>query len=151
MKSINKILLALAILLPPQAFSGAWDYGSFDNDSAADWVYELDQSKTTRYLLTVFNAVPSSGYIDVDVCSVAIAAAEVTASLKDGKTQNLPKSVANWVQVNKPDYKVALAARATEILGYCKDTKRSELAQLWDEGDSVKWFSNISVLGARLQ
>ena len=74
MNKINKILLAISIILSPHTYSSAWDYGSFDNDSASDWVYELEKSKTARYLLDLFNTVPSSGYIEVGACSVAIAA-----------------------------------------------------------------------------
>jgi Domain of unknown function (DUF4259) len=151
MNKIMKIALASSLFLASHAYAGTWGTGSFDNDSAADWVYELEQSKTTRYLLTVFNAVPSEGYIEVDGCSAAIAAADVAASLKDGKTEHLPKVVAAWVQDNNLGYKPILATMAIQALSFCKSTKRSELAQLWQEATPKQWLSQVSEIEARLQ
>ena len=151
MNKIFEIVLVSVLLFASHAYAGTWGVGSFENDSAADWAYELEKSKTTRYLLTVFNALPSEGYIEVDVCSAAIAAADVAASLKDGKTEHLPKAVAVWVQSNRLGYKPILATKAIQAISFCKNIERSELAQLWQEATAKQWLSLVLGIEARLQ
>lgn len=152
--SMNKIIRisSIAILFTSlQVFAGSWGVGSFENDGAADWAYELEQSKSALYLLSVFNSIPSKGYIEVDSCSVAIAAADVAAALKDGKASNLPKSVAGWVEANKKGYKSILASKALESIAFCKNIKRSELAQLWQETSPQSWLEQVSNIEVRLK
>lgn len=147
---MNK-LIGFIMVFSSQVYAGVWGTGSFENDSAADWAYELDLTKPASYLLAVFNAIPPNGYIDADACSVAIAAADVTASLKDGKTENLPPSVATWVVISKREYKPFFATKALEAIGYCKNTERSEIAQLWSEGDPQQWLDQVLKIETRLK
>ncbi|MGR6874022.1 DUF4259 domain-containing protein [Pseudomonas sp. HK3] len=151
MKKLTEITVLALMIVVSNAHAGSWGAGSFENDSAADWVYELESSKSPSFLLTVFAVVPPAGYIEVDTCSAAIAAADVVAALKDGKTKQLPKVVATWVKSNESGYKPNMATKALEVISFCKSMKRSELAQLWKEGQSNNWLSQISKIEARLQ
>lgn len=148
---MTEISVLALMILASNAHAGAWGEGSFENDSAADWVYELQGSKSPSFLLTVFATVPPAGYIEVDTCAAAIAAADVVAALKDGKTKLLPKVVATWVKSNELGYKPNMATKALEVISFCKNMKRSELAQLWKEGKSNNWLSQISKIEVRLQ
>ncbi len=151
MKIIIRISALAVIFIALKASAGAWDVSSFENDSAADWAYELERSKSAQYLLSVFNSIPSKGYIEADSCSVAIAASDVTAALKDGNTSHLPKSVAVWVKVNRKEYNSTLATKALQSIDYCKNIRRSELAQLWQESSPQSWLEQVSNIEARLK
>lgn len=145
-------LSVLSLLLITQnVIAGAWGYGSFENDSAADWVYELEGAKNAQYLLTVFNAIPKKSYIDMDTCAAAIGAAEVTASLKDGNITKLPKEASTWVIANKESFKSNFSIKALEALELCKSTKHSELAQLWNESSPKQWLESVSEVEIRLK
>ncbi len=151
MKKIIKILVFWASLLPLISYAGAWGTGSFENDSALDWVYDLERSKSASYLLNVFKAIPVGSYIDVDTCSAAIAAADVVASLKDGETIHLPESVKKWVVKNQASYRPTFSGMALEAIVFCKSSEYSELSQLWNEAAPEEWLSEVSKIEARLK
>ena len=77
---------------------GAWGSGSYDNDAALDWIYELQYSDD---LSVVTNALcpnlEDEGYLEVDDGTAIIAAAEVVAALLDKPAADLPEEVAAWV------------------------------------------------------
>jgi hypothetical protein len=61
---------------------GAWGFGSFDNDDAADWIFELEESSGVTALVSAFKAIKPDRYLEAPECSVALAAAEVVAALR---------------------------------------------------------------------
>lgn len=134
-----------------EAFSGAWGTGSFENDTASDWVYEIENTKGSEVLLSTIKEVFKTDYKDVDVCTNAIAAAEVIASIKDGDSNNLPESLVKWVASNKSIYEPEMAKFALKAVEACISTTNSELAQLWSEGDPSGWVAQINKLESRLK
>ncbi len=42
-----RILFICLTLLPSLTYAGAWGVGSFENDSALDWAYELESANLT--------------------------------------------------------------------------------------------------------
>lgn len=153
MKSKIAVLLFSLSFLCQNGFTGAWDVGSFDNDDASDWVYELESSTG---LSTIGDALSAAsdvrGYIEAPTGSVALAAAEVVAALLGNPHPQLPPEVVAWVNgksVPKDSQLVELARRA---IANVKDSTRSELAQLWSEsGDALEeWESSVSDLERRL-
>jgi hypothetical protein len=59
---------------------GAWSGEPFGNDTAADWLWELDDSSDWDVVSGALNAALSTDdLLDADVASCAIAAAEVVA------------------------------------------------------------------------
>ncbi|MGL6313941.1 DUF4259 domain-containing protein [Vibrio sp. WXL103] len=142
--------IIILILISPQAFSGAWGAGSFENDTAWDWVYEVENTKGANIILDTIGAVFITDYKDVDVCTKAIAAIEVVASLKDGVTTNLPEALSSWVALNKTSYAPEMAKFSLKAINSCKNLTNSELAQLWHEGNPSEWLSELGKLEFRL-
>ncbi len=130
---------------------GAWAAGSFDNDDAADWVWELTDAEDTSILTEAFSRVTDAeGYLEAPDCSIGIAAAEVVAALRKRPSSKLPDEVATFVSridaPPSPDL-VSSALRALERI-----KTKSELQELWDESDSrAEWQQAIAELESRLR
>jgi len=146
---MNRILF-LMLLFPTCCFAGAWGVGSFENDSALDWVYELETSSSAKFLISTMSQVPDAGYIDVDSCSAAMAAIEIVASLNQNSTEHLPEEVQSWLTVNSIESSNELKVAATQTLDFCSSSENSELAQLWEESLPEEWAAYISELKSRL-
>lgn len=70
---------------------GAWDEKNFGNDSAMDWVNEFEDNPTIELLKnTLQDLVDSDDYIDMDIASAGLAAAEIVAALKGKSSSDLP-------------------------------------------------------------
>ncbi|MEU8239615.1 DUF4259 domain-containing protein [Actinoplanes missouriensis] len=67
---------------------GTWDFGPFDNDSAADWCGDLQDTEPSRRVALIretLNEVLHEGeYLDSDEGAAAVAAAAVIASQLPG-------------------------------------------------------------------
>jgi len=139
------------ILFTDSSLAGAWGVGSFDNDSALDWVYELESAATSTVLNDTFNNTQGRKYLEVDECSAAFAAAEIVASLNEKKYTHLPGEVQAWIKNNGIEVNQELKTRAAAAIASCKNSKISEVAQLWEESAKSEWISYISKLQSRLR
>ena len=74
---------------------GAWGIGIFENDAAADWLFDYEAVGASAVLQAFSDAKEqaASGYIDVDAGSMVLAAGEVVATLS--KTKHLQSKLAN--------------------------------------------------------
>jgi hypothetical protein len=113
-------------------FAGAWGVGGFENDSAMDWVYELESTNSVVFLSETLNNVKKQGYIEIDNCSSAIAAAEIVASINKNSLSLLPSEVKAWVKKHSITVTSKLKTNAMNAVSSCSDSKNSELAQLWE-------------------
>jgi hypothetical protein len=97
---------------------GAWAAGSFDNDDAGDWICELPEADDTSVLEEAFSRViECDGYLEAPDCSVAIAAAEVVAALRQRPCVEPPEQLGAFVsRIASPPLPalVGLALRALE-------------------------------------
>ncbi|GAB1259292.1 hypothetical protein NBRC116494_37950 [Aurantivibrio plasticivorans] len=132
---------------------GAWGEGSFENDDAGDWAYELCESND---LLVLSNGLRRSIFeylfLQAPKASVIVAAAETIASAKTGDYTRLPNDVQAWVrQNNSLNFaelkKPALSALRAVMRINC------ELRMLWYEDKEMgdQWASNISGLIKQLE
>ncbi len=131
---------------------GAWGIGNFDNDTACDWAYELEESSDLSVIQRSIDAVFDDDYIDGDVGSEAIAAIDTLARLKGkfGVKNSYTETVDRWVLKNKLEPSINLIEKSNKaikaILG-----KTSELAELWSDSDEFEnWKSEIKLLETRL-
>ena len=145
--SISLIL----ILFSNCCFAGAWGVGSFENDSALDWVYELESASSSKILKNAFYNVRGKKHLEVDSCSIALAAAEIVASLNEKKHSHLPSEVQTWITNNSIKPSKDLRDSATAALGSCTNSKISEIAQLWEESAKSEWLSYTAKLQKRLR
>ena len=130
---------------------GAWDAGSFDNDDAMDWVLEFVSKPNRDQIERTFRTILDNGdaYLEAPDCSIAIAAAEVVAALKDAPNPNLPeelKQVLDTKNIRVDSGLINLAIRAIEQI-----KTDSELQELWEEEDPSEWISAVGDLEKRLQ
>ena len=118
---------------------GTWGAGTFENDSASDWVWELEASETLAPVEAALAAVPDDdAYLDADVAVMALAASEVIAALRGRPAADLPEEVQAWVAGHPQPVADALLQLARAALARIIDT--SELHELWDESDeSAAW------------
>ena len=130
---------------------GAWAAGSFDNDDAGDWVWELAEAEDTSILEEAFSRVTDAdGYLEAPDCSIGIAAAEVVAALRQRPATKPPDEVVAFVNRIGAPPSPALVASALRALERIKT--KSELQELWDESDSrVEWRQAVAELEGRLR
>jgi len=120
---------------------GAWGAGTFDNDQALDWVGELEATDDLDLIRSTFADAFSEEYLEADVASCALAAAEVVAAMA-GQAGNLPDGVKAWmdrVDVELTPTDTALALRSVERVR----AHDSELVELWAESDSSDEFLGV--------
>jgi hypothetical protein len=133
---------------------GAWDVGTFDNDTASDWAYELHGAWDLSVVRAAIEAVLVTGadYLEADLAAKALAAGEVIARLRGRgcDLRSYSEAVDRWVDAHPlvpPDELVEQAIEAIDrILGLA-----SELAETWDESDDREtWRVVVGDLRARL-
>lgn len=130
---------------------GAWDYGSFDNDDASDWVWELEDARSVEPIVAAISAIENGGdYLEAPDCSIAIAAAEVVAAIFGRGSKDLPESVAEIAAGLSGAADETLKLRAGSAVMRIKT--ESELRELWAESGALEeWTNNIDDLLRRLQ
>jgi len=127
----------------------AWGTGSFENDDAADWVYELEESSGTDAVEAALEAIDPDDYPEAPDCNVAIAAAEVIAALRGHPLESLPAEVAAWVDENETDIDSDLVALALTAIQRIESD--SELKELWNDADELdSWSDALRDLESRL-
>lgn len=129
---------------------GAWGVGTFENDEAGDWVYQLEESSGLRLVRDTLLAVAEAvGYLESGASSEALAAAEVVAALMGRPAPDLPEEVRAWVAEHRtavPADLRSLAIRAIDQIG-----GDSELKELWEEaGEWEAWADRLQELRGRL-
>ncbi|MGN6740633.1 DUF4259 domain-containing protein [Dyella sp.] len=129
---------------------GAWSHEPFGNDTACDWAYGLDEQRDFSLVAKAIQAVLDNGpdYLDSDLASEAIAAAEVLAKALGRGTQadSYTEEVDAWVRSigSKPSQDLLSKANGAlaRIMG-----PDSELRELWEESDDFgSWESSIKAL-----
>ncbi|MFI8516736.1 DUF4259 domain-containing protein [Streptomyces sp. NPDC085481] len=130
---------------------GTWDIGPFDNDTAADFSYRVDEAAAAdkaAVLLVAFREVTETGddYLDADLAVEAVAAAALVAAQCPGgepvTTSYGPKQAIPAVPAALRPLAVAALDR---VLG-----ADSELLELWEESDGEEWKAGVLRLRAAL-
>jgi len=130
---------------------GAWDIGSFENDDAMDWVYELEEETGLAFLADALENIidQKEGYPEATDCARAVCAAEVVAALLGSPDDDLPDEVTEWID-DKPEPSDVLVEMAISALNVVSG--KSELKDLWFESDDYReWQRSIKNLQYRLQ
>jgi hypothetical protein len=132
---------------------GAWDVDTFDNDTACDWAYELEQSADLTCVRDALNTVLDTGdeYLDSDDACRALAACEVIARLKGnwGQRNSYTASVDKWVETHPQMPPPELIAGALSAIDRIR-IPPSELLELWEEADATQWHAAVDDLRERV-
>ena len=127
---------------------GSWGTGAFENDTALDWVSELEDGGITAIESALDDAVRSSdlsGPTDVE----ALAAAEVVAAATGQPLAGLSDDIAALAAHLAPSVTAEHIARARTAVERVLDA--SELAELWAETDDAdEWRGLVEDLLQRL-
>lgn len=133
---------------------GAWGIKTFDNDSASDWAFGLEEVEDLSLVESAFDELEATGddYLDLDIACNALAACEVLARLRGrtGYSDSYTEPVDLWVEAHQMTPPASLVARAgsaiDRILG-----PDSELDHLWEEtGEYHDWRDQIRDLRDRV-
>jgi hypothetical protein len=127
---------------------GAWEAGAFENDTAMDWVADLERvgAQAVRTALSV----AADGFLEAPEGEEAVAAAEVVASALGELGPNLPQDVRRWIaanagQLSAEDVTLARGAMKRVV------SEDSELKELWiDDAGDDDWPKAMEDLQRRL-
>lgn len=129
---------------------GTWGEGPFDNDTAADWVFEFgeaDQLSGLNHIQSALARAASLGaddYLESDAGVEAVAAAELVAAIRGLVIERSPSNEAalDWVARTTPVAGQAIMDLALTALDRVVSAN-SELAELWDETESASWRASV--------
>lgn len=123
---------------------GAWGLGSFENDTALDWVFDLTEGGLDL-IEQALDVVPGL-QLDADEGSQALAAAEIVAALNGRGRGNLPEEVTAWMASVQPMDAQPLRAKALQALDAVL-SEESELRELWAETEDFEaWKADVEAL-----
>jgi hypothetical protein len=132
---------------------GAWGCGSFENDDAADWVYEFESSGVAAVAsaLEHVSSVAEDEYLEAPEASAAIAAAEIVAAARDGDLSKLSETAREAFARHRESliasHLCEAARRAVERV-----RRQSELKELWEEGEEREiWSRGVDSVSLRLR
>lgn len=124
---------------------GTWSAGSFGNDSALDFVSRVTGTSGLFRAIEVLG--PRSNWIDNDLATEAIAAADIVAALLGRASEDLPEGLSNTLKSFESPSSALVAAASTAVVHV---RENSELADLWAESEGEEWIGAINDLLARL-
>lgn len=134
---------------------GAWGTGVFDNDTACDWAYSLEESNDLSVVDAAFEKVLAgeSEYLEASDAEEGLAAVEVVARLQGnfGEKNSYTQAVDTWVSKNKIKVSPELAKRALATIERILSGS-SEIVDLWAETDEFDvWKNSLENLKSRVR
>jgi hypothetical protein len=113
---------------------GSWGMGHFENDTALDWSYELQESDNLNLLTSTIGKVLNQDYIDADDASMAVAALAILAHLKGNSSIEIDESSLEWVEKYQGKLEISddLLKQGLKALDAIMGNE-SELKDLWEE------------------
>jgi hypothetical protein len=132
---------------------GTWGTGAFDNDTAADWLYALEEVDDLSLIETTIASVLDGDdeYLDADVAAEALAACEVVARLlgRRGVRHASTETLDKWVEKHSLSPSKELLESARKAIGRVLSGD-SELRELWSESEGTDWLAVVEDLRLRL-
>ncbi len=134
---------------------GTWGPGIFDNDKAADWVFDVAKSTDMSLVESTIGKVLTAAdeYLNASIAIEALAAIEVVARLKGkgGDKNAHTEPVDKWVDANKFDV-------SSSLLNSCKNAidrimgNNSELIDNWQNEKEYyeQWKQEVADLKKRI-
>ncbi|MEJ2558994.1 MAG: DUF4259 domain-containing protein [Anaerolineae bacterium] len=132
---------------------GAWGADTFDNDTACDWSYELNEVDDLSLVRETLARVLTVGeeYLDSDDACEGLAACEVVARLKGnwGVRNPYTETIDKWVETHGIAPSGDLVQSAVAVIDRVLSAP-SELLELWEEGDLTEWRNAVENLRSRV-
>ena len=132
---------------------GAWGYTNFDNDTAQDFVGEVEEEGIDRIIsaIDVIKTIAEDAYVDTDLCTKALAAIEYIATAKGRMAEDFPEDAEDWVNAHKNELLAirSIVVKSQEAIDRIKNN--SELKELWEETeDFANWNNVLDDLNSRI-
>jgi hypothetical protein len=131
---------------------GTWGHRNFENDSALDFVDQVEQRGIGR-IEEAIKAVanyPQDDHLKEDVCTAALVAIEFIAAAKGNQSEDFPENAEDWLQNINPE---PLLGTDGQLLSKVIDRVRrnSGLRNSWNEKkDPAQWLAVLSDLEKRV-
>jgi hypothetical protein len=133
---------------------GAWGSGIFENDDAADFVYEIvDRSDLSPIEAAIEQVLlMDSDYLEAPEGARALAAISILALLtnRDLEIKDAGPDLKQWIQqsaIKVPESLLAKSRRAAQRV----ITSPSEIMELWSEsGEFETWKASVENLASKL-
>jgi Domain of unknown function (DUF4259) len=126
---------------------GAWGHQFSENDDAADWLADFEDSPTWALIDEALSVVDLD-YVEAPEACIALAAAEIVAAALGKPNLQLAESTIAWTA----DQSAPAGERreaATKVLLRVKAD--SELQELWEETDDyADWVKSVDETLSRL-
>jgi hypothetical protein len=132
---------------------GAWGHLNFENDTALDFVWELEEKGIERIKIAIeaVNSREEDAFLDSDLCSEALAAIEFIAAAKGRAPEDFPEDGSAWLQANKAGILENHYLIAKSKLAIDRIQHNSELKDLWEETEDLEeWTKVLEGLNARI-
>ncbi len=128
-----------------------WGVGIFDNDDALDWIYDLADSGNLARVSAALDLIVRNKDVSPELSDsrIALAAAEIIASMHGDPSLELPEEAEEWVgdKVLENENLRAKAENAVAII-----LKNSELKEKWKDSSNIeKWQIKLQDLLKRLE
>ena len=125
---------------------GTWGPGSFENDTAIDWVSALDGGGVELVRLAIFAIleVPDDDDVEVELGEEALAAAEIVAAVAIDDPSRLSPNAAEWLASVDATGLKRLTDESAAALQRVRDA--SALADRWDEAGAEDWLHGLRQL-----
>ncbi len=126
---------------------GAWGMKPFENDSACDWVYDLQESGLKIIEDTFTWEKEEDDYLDSSFGTEIIAAAEVLYGIKNGPREGVPDEVLTEIRKYKSNQAEYLYTKCIKAIDRVTG-EDSELFDLWEEtGENFEvWLNDVKEL-----
>ena len=132
---------------------GTWGIGSFENDTASDWLFDFAENdfRLIDRTLAAIASQQEGEPIDADEACEVLAAAECVAAAAGYPIENLPDEVTQWLADHQPiQVRQAYVRMARTAVAHVR--AHSELKELWQETDEYNaWDSAVANLQTRLE
>jgi hypothetical protein len=126
---------------------GAWGHLFDENDDAADWLGDFEDSPDWAIVDQAL-AITDADYIEAPGASNALAAAEVVAAGLGKASPRLEDAVSEWASARSSD---AAARRQQAIAALTAVRDNSELQELWQEAEEyADWRASVNETLSRL-
>lgn len=134
---------------------GVWGAEVFDNDTACDWAYSLEESNDLSVIEAALEKVLAAGseYLEAPDSEEGLAAAEVIARLQGnfGEKNSYTETIDAWVRKNQIKVPSEIAKKALVTIERIF-REPSEIVELWKEsGEFDAWKGNIENLKSRIR
>ncbi|MBT2749338.1 MULTISPECIES: DUF4259 domain-containing protein [unclassified Lysobacter] len=132
---------------------GAWGFGSFENDDAADWLDELgDHQSLALVRETIAAVLDAEEQLEAPEACAGIAAGELIAAAigRPSGAARKQEELMIWISKMRPSPDAALIADAVSAIDRILGPD-SELRELWAETDDfAAWQADVTQLRSRL-